>query len=295
MIEIVDFISAARKFVTDSRSEAIEVFDIYANEARFGYFLIESDLALIPQGAVIIDIGAGISLLSGYLAAIGFRVTALEPVSEDFSHIRELNSLIRRFCKEQELEIDYVYERIEEFTVKDKFDYAFSINVFEHIPNVETGLSCAYLSLKPGGCLRVYCPNYIFPYEPHFNIPTLVGKKITEICLARWIFRSSKMMDPRVCWKSLNWINVLKMRRIVEKHCSVKPEFNRYATYKNIRRVFEDPLFRDRRLRLLVALLELIRKCGLVSIFKYLPVIVSPVMDCKIVRPISQGPVQRGV
>ena len=68
-------------------------------------------------------------------------------------------------------------------------------------------------SLVVGASYRFTCPNYLFPYEPHFNIPTLFSKQITEECLGTGYLAVTTVPDPAGTWKSLNWINVVQIKR----------------------------------------------------------------------------------
>lgn len=284
MSNIAEFIADAGQYVHKHSPGLYEIFEMYANEARFGYSIIEADLAAVPSGAAILEIGAGILLLSAFLSSTGFQVTALEPISKDFSHFQKIQQLLRLFYEERGVELNLVENAIEDLSLREKFDYAFSINVFEHIHDIETGFVNAYLSLKSGGGLRVYCPNYSFPYEPHFNLPTLVGKRLTEICLGHWILGSQRVPKPKETWDALNWINVTRTRRIIAKHFGVSPCFNKNATYQIIIRIFSDPQFRSRKSQWVFLILETIHRMGLSSLFKIIPVCIAPIMDLKIER-----------
>ncbi len=289
MSDITEFIADARQYVLKHSPDLHDIFEMYANEAQFGYSIIEADLAAVPPGAAILEIGAGILVLSGFLSSTGFQVTALEPISKEFTHFQKIQQLLRLFYEERGVGLNLIENSIEDLSLREKFDYAFSINVFEHIRDIETGFVNAYLSLKPGGGLRVYCPNYSFPYEPHFNLPTLVGKRLTEICLGHWILGSQLVPKPKETWDALNWINVTQTRRIIVKRFGVSPCFNKNATYQIIHRIFSDPQFRKRRSRWLALFLETIQRMGLSSLFKIIPVRIAPIMDCKIVRATYSG------
>jgi 2-polyprenyl-3-methyl-5-hydroxy-6-metoxy-1,4-benzoquinol methylase len=191
--DIGGFISDVRASILEQDRTQQNYFDIYANEARFGLSVIKDDLSNLAHGAEIMEIGAGILLLSGYLAQKGFRVHALEPIGEGFSLLRTLQSAVLRHYENNGVQLKLIESAIENISDKERFDYVFSINVFEHIGNIERGLVNSYLSLRVGGVLRVYCPNYLFPYEPHFNIPTLVSKRLTEFVFKGWIVDSSCM------------------------------------------------------------------------------------------------------
>ena len=65
--------------------------------------------------------------------------------------------------------------------------------------------SAANLSaLRPGATFRFVCTNYRFPYEPHFDMPTLFAKSLTGGVLRPRILGSHTVIDPAGTWQSLN-------------------------------------------------------------------------------------------
>jgi len=278
-------------FLADIRASILEqdrtqqnYFDIYANEARFGLSVIQDDLSHLAHGAEIMEIGAGILLLSGYLAHKGFRVHALEPIGEGFSLLRTLQSAVLRHYENNGVQLKLIESAIENISDTERFDYVFSINVFEHIGNIERGLVNSYLSLRVGGILRVYCPNYLFPYEPHFNIPTLVSKRFTEFVFKGWIVDSACISQAKEVWDGLNWINAVKVRQFYKKRFISEPVFNHLAVYQIAKRVLDDQRYRERRPGWVATLLKAMNRIGLMGLFKLVPVMFSPVMDFRMQR-----------
>lgn len=278
------FIAGARASVTEQCPNQQEYFDIYANEARFGFSVVETEFNALQPGSLIMEVGAGMLLLSGYLAKRGMKVYALEPIAGGFSHFRELQNAVLRYYEKIGLKLNLIESPIESFSDTEYFDYVYSINVFEHISDVERGLSNAYLSLKIGGGLRVYCPNYHFPYEPHFNIPTLFDKRLTESVFKSSIMKSSQMHETQETWDALNWINVFQVRRLFRKRFGKEPTFNHLAMYQIVSRVLSDPQFTARRSRWVFTVLQMLNQIGFLQLFKFFPVLFSPVMDFSIKR-----------
>lgn len=283
------FIANARVAVIAQQPAHQEYFDIYANEALFGFSIIKNDLVALPQDAIMLEVGAGILLLSGYLASLGLRVHALEPIAAGFSHFHELQNCVKRHYKKIGLRVEMIESTVEELFDRAHYDYIFSINVFEHVHDVERGLSNAYLNLKHRGVLRIYCPNYHFPYEPHFNIPTFVSKRLTEFVFRTSIINSAYVAEARETWDALNWINVTQVKRLFYKRFGTKPIFNRLATYLIIMRALDDVHFIERRSRWVTSFLRTLDKAGLLHFFKYFPVRLSPVMDFRVVREPDKG------
>lgn len=229
------------------------------------------------------EIGAGLLLLSGYLASRGMQIHALEPIAGGFSHFREMQDAVKRHYEKIGLKLNLIDSPIEKYLSTENFDYVYSINVFEHIADVDLGLSNAYLSLKHGGRLRIYCPNYHFPYEPHFNILTLFNKRLTGFVFKSAI-ASSRMDSPQETWDALNWINVSQVRRLFRQRFGNEPIFNQLATYQIVSRILCDPQFTARRSKWMSMVLRMLGRIGLLQLFKFLPVRFSPVMDFYVKR-----------
>lgn len=280
--DIGNFIADVRKSILKQGEIRQKDFDIFANEALFGLSVIEDDLSHLAQGAEIMEVGAGALLLSGYLTCKGFHVHALEPIGEGFSLFHAFQAAVLGYYRKNGIHLNLSESTIENFSDTDCFDYIFSINVFEHINNIETGLANAYRALRAGGSLRVYCPNYLFPYEPHFNIPTLLGKRITEIVFKQRIFYSISFPQAKEVWDGLNWINVIRVKKIFRNSFGCEPVFNGLATFQVMKRVLNDRHFRERRSGWVVNIFQMIERCGLIKLFKFIPVIFSPVMDFRI-------------
>lgn len=173
-----------RTCFNDTNPELLDLFDVYAAEAAFGRRYISSDLESLPAGARILEVGAGSLLLSCQLIREGFQVTALEPIGTGFSHFEQIRQIVQSRAATLECLPQGLDLAAEALTASDTFDYVFSINVMEHVENISMVITKIVKSLKPGASYRFTSPNYLFPYEPHFNIPTLFFKRVTEKMLA---------------------------------------------------------------------------------------------------------------
>jgi hypothetical protein len=100
--------------------------------------------------------------------------------------------------------------------------------------------------------------NYLFPYEPHFNMPTLFSKRLTEKLLKRRIFSYAKIPDPVGTWASLNWINLIQVRRLVSRMHDVKLSIDRGITKKMFDRILTDRQFSNRRSVMFTSLISLL-------------------------------------
>jgi SAM-dependent methyltransferase len=172
----------------------------------------------------------------------------------------------------------------EALALSEEFDFAFSLNVMEHVADVGQVLRSVHRALKPGGIHRFVCPNYAFPYEPHFNMPTLFSRALTQRLLWSWITGTKNIPDPVGIWNSLNWITVRQVRRLSRRDLAVEPVFGADIFDLFVHRAKLDPEFQARRGPLLTGVLGLLQRLQLLRVVRIIPVAALPVMDCTIAR-----------
>jgi SAM-dependent methyltransferase len=277
------WLNLLRQQVTKKAPELVSIFETYAAEAKFGRAFINENLKNIDDGSCILEVGGGAMILSCQLVLEGFEVVAVEPTGEGFSHFHRLRELILeqariRGCMPQILLIN-----AESLSLKNQFDFAFSINVMEHVIDIKKVVDNVYFSLKKAASYRFTCPNYLFPYEPHFNIPIIWNKKITSILLHRAIFNNKSLPDPLGTWSSLNWISVPKLNKIAKENKNIRMKLNKNLTSRTIARVSTDVAFASRRSGWMRMILIFIVKIKCHQILNYLPAEVQPIIDCEII------------
>lgn len=274
------------KHVLECAPGMLPILKIYQEEARFGRRYIAADLSRLTKGATVLEVGAGSLLLSCQLVREGFKVTALEPVGDGFSHFSILRELILERAETFGCAPQMLNQCAEELSIKSHFDYAFSINVMEHVSDVKAVITNIGASLRPKASYRFTCPNYIFPYEPHFNLPTFFSKKITEKIFKNKILRESKLPDPIGTWRSLNWITALQVGKIARQLPEFEIEFNRQFLVSTLERIGSDKEFALRRsgwMRMFILGLLKLRMHHMAGL---VPVALQPVIDCALTRKV---------
>ena len=255
----------------------------YSNEAIWGRIYLDEEIQRLPPGSRVIEIGAGPLFLSWQLASEGFRVTALEPVSLGFVTMDALGSLVSQHFDDRGLELTRVTTKAEALTLCDQFDFAYSINVLEHVDDVELALTRVLNSLRPGGSMRFRCPNYSFPYEPHFGWIVPPSKRAASRLYSKRI-EASTLEDAEGMWRSLNWVSVKRLSTWAEARQDVDIVFNPDALHEIWGRVQADPVLRRRHEGPLVAGLHLAEKLGLGELLRLVPVTMQPVIDGRMTR-----------
>jgi 2-polyprenyl-3-methyl-5-hydroxy-6-metoxy-1,4-benzoquinol methylase len=286
---IEQWLADVRTYVREIAPAVLSILDLYVGEARFGRQYVADDLKQVRHGGQILEIGAGCMLLSCQLVREGFQVTALEPTATGFSHFERVRDLILQRAEILGCLPRILNQSVESFSEQDRFDYAFSVNVMEHVKDVAQSIGNVGFSLIPGAVYRFTCPNYLFPYEPHFNIPTLFSKRLTEKVLGGRIFSDSSVSDPEGVWQSLNWIDVIQIRKAIKRLPGFSVAFNRHFMTSTLTRVTFDKDFAVRRskwMRVGIFILVRLRLHILVGCF---PVVLQPIIDCSVTRTEIKG------
>lgn len=278
-----DFLSELRTEISSGQlSGSIGLFDVFAQEARVARSWLATSLNGLPPGSEVLEVGAGLMLLACQLRREGFAVTALEPIGPGFDVFSGLQRMVLGYAKERGCAPELISLPVESLTASRVFSFAYSVNVMEHVADVPTALARVVSSLKPGGRYRFTCPNYLFPYEPHFNIPTFFSKRLTALAFRRKIWNSTKVPDPEATWNSLNWITVPEVRRALAKMEHVRFWFDGSLLESTLARVANDPVFAARRSPWVRKLISSAVRFGLHRAARFVPSTLQPIIDCHV-------------
>lgn len=276
-----NWVENVRQHIRGREPELVPFFDKYANEAQFGRRWLAPDIAKLPKGAAILEVGAGFLLLSCQLAREGFSVTALEPIGEGFSQFEKIRGYVMEYARHDGITYSLLECPVEQLDASNCFDLAFSVNVMEHVISVDAALKRVARSLRPNGIYRFTCPNYQFPYEPHFNLPTFFSKSLTEKILRRAILNSRRATEPQIMWNSLNWIGVKQVRQICAALPGVSVRFHTSMISETLERAITDREFANRRSPWIVSVARFLVSIGAHRYFVRLPAGMQPILDCE--------------
>jgi hypothetical protein len=277
------WLNDVRNNVLINEPNMLSIFDIYRGEALFGRSYIAHDLAQLEKGATILEVGAGALLLSCQLIREGFNVVALEPVGDGFSHFDRMRELVLEKAELLDCLPEMLNQPAEDLTIIDHFDYAFSINVMEHVNNVKAVIVNVGKSLHVNARYRFTCSNYSFPYEQHFSIPTLFSKSLTEKIFKNRIY-GNEMPDPIGTWQSLNWISVIQVSKLIRQIPELSAEFNRHFLVSTLARISNDKEFAARRPKWVRAFIKGLLYFRLHYLAGLIPVAIQPIIDCTLTR-----------
>ncbi|XP_070490431.1 ubiquinone biosynthesis O-methyltransferase, mitochondrial-like isoform X2 [Chironomus tepperi] len=108
----------------------------------------------VLKGIDILDVGCGAGILTEALARLKANVVGLDPSEE-------LVKIARDHMKGQSLNIEYITEFIEDYSIKnpEKYDAVVASEVVEHVPDQKSFLLGMAKCVKPNGSLFITTPN----------------------------------------------------------------------------------------------------------------------------------------
>lgn len=212
--------------------------ETFANEALTGLALLEPVLAKDPGR--LLEIGSGGGFLARYLRAEGFDVTGVEPSSEaGFSFMRALDEAVAAQTHVA-LPVFAIGADALDPEVHGRFDLIYSVNVLEHILDLDAAFDAMASALAPAGRMLHACPNYRVPYEPHLAMPLVPGlPRATRTVFARHVERH------RDLWDGLNFVTAGRLGRLAKRH-GLRARFRTGVMASSFERLRHDALFRQR-------------------------------------------------
>lgn len=254
-------------------------FQTYIDEAVFFFKVVREQIESSHVRSVV-DVGSGIGLFGRLLATLGVRVTCLEPGSEGFTDVIEMSEIIEQAWTSPSVQFDFRKEYLSDFARQGlRGDFYTCINVIEHVPSFEDFLGEIIYEVGVSGYAYIVFPNYSFPYEPHFSIPTLWSKKLTQKAFSKAIGANRHhLQEPWEFWGDLSFPNYRKTRRIV-RALGANYKFSRDTFLSYFSRL-SDQRFVSRK-GVGFAILRRFRATGL-CVGRLIPLAIVPVVDLRI-------------
>lgn len=237
----------------------------------------------LPDGARLLEVGAGMGVCSAYLSRCGYTVVAIEPGGVGFDENRRISEALRELSgASHQLESvgaeDLTRERHGEFSL------CFSNNVLEHVDSPLDALGAMSKVLAPSGVMVHSCPNYSIPYEPHFGIPLVPFRPRATRFLLPESIRASQL------WESLNFVRAKDITAIAATF-GLGVGFRSGLLARSIRRLRIDDEFRARH-QLIGSLAAVAERLRLVKLLARLPPSLSTPMDMLLFRSGGLTPAQ---
>jgi SAM-dependent methyltransferase len=229
----------------------------------------------------ILEVGGGILALSVQLASEGFQVTTVEPVGEGFTGISYIMEIFLEISRHENLNTELIRSPIEISEFKRDFDFIFSINVMEHLKNPYSVLIQLIGNLRKGGSCRMFCPNYDFPYEPHFQKWMYLRKNgAFHLPLSRARTNMIEISEWPGVHGSLNFITLRKLEDFLWQH-NIRYLVHKCALRNIVMRGVFDQELRNRH-QLLANVIRVLHKLKITGIIYLLPMRFWPIIDIEV-------------
>lgn len=227
----------------------------------------------------LVEVGSGAGLFAINLAAKRFEVTAFEPQASGFSDMHKIRDYITSNWLGVIPQINFRDTSINNSTRLDRSaDYIFAINVIEHVPDYKALITDALKLKSSNGVIRIICPNYAIPYEPHLELPVVFNKSLTWRIFKRRIL-NSPIDNPREFWQDLSWPSQRGLNKIL-KELDVVAEFFRDATNFYINQALNDKTFLHRKGRVIGTLIKAFAFVAK-HLTRFIPISLIPIIDCR--------------
>jgi 2-polyprenyl-3-methyl-5-hydroxy-6-metoxy-1,4-benzoquinol methylase len=257
-----------------TESEIATLLSIYANES-----LVTLDLVTdhIESAERILEVGAGLCLLSLFLKHKSYPVIALEPALGGYGIFEQTRDTILNHFSSLELEV--ITEPAQQLnnSTHGCFDLIFSNNVIEHIPDWQSALTALTTVLSSEGKMLHSCPNYTIPYEPHYGVP--VFRHFRKLSQTLFL---PKTADTDI-WNSLNFITCFSIKKLCKQN-AFSCNFKQGLLFEAFRRIQVDPVFKERHQGIIVHVASLMMKPPFRQLIQNLPACFSTPMIFEITR-----------
>jgi SAM-dependent methyltransferase len=221
----------------------------YVSEADFYFGLLHQEVAALNPGAKILEVGSGIGLLSLHLADCGYAVHSFEPASDGYEVVHVIRDLVLSSWSGNTPPVDFFDTEFPGVIseVPETYDLILLVNVVEHVQDRRSLFAHLASHSGSGTRIRVICPNYWWPYEPHYGFLALPSKKATyRLQRSRINTLPGKAPDM---WDDLSWPTPRQLSREL-RSVGFRPTYSWAATQAYANRVVNDAAFVARKAKM---------------------------------------------
>ena len=184
--------------------------DVVFGFSEIYYFLNKNNVSSV------LEIGSGTGILLNELKE-NFPNIQFSGIDPNISGFHNLKTVISKLNKDG-YNIKVESTGVEKYSSDKKFDLIFSINVFEHVEDQVQYLLKTHQLLNKNGLNIILCPNYDFPYEPHFVIPIIINKEFTYKIFKKKIINHEAKTNELGLWEGLNFCSKKKIKDYLKKN-----------------------------------------------------------------------------
>jgi len=187
--------------------------DFFLSDAIFGFSEI-FDFLKNNNISSVLEVGSGPGILINEFKTF-FPKISFEGIDPNINGFHKLKRVSEKLKKDYNIKI--LDSNVEKYRENKKFDLIFSVNVFEHVSDQSLYLSNTQEALKKNGFNIILCPNYDFPYEPHFVIPIVINKKITKFIFKSRIRKVETLIEDPNLWDGLQFKGKRWIKKFLKK------------------------------------------------------------------------------
>jgi hypothetical protein len=259
------------------------VLRTYVDEAYFFETVIQSDLKGLPKDCIIVEVGGGIGLLALLLAEKGYQLVVYEPGAAGFGQMLRFRQIIMECWAGELPSVTWFDCELSEADIAQglKSSFVYAINVIEHVPQTKEFLDLVMKIVDDVGSFRFICPNYLVPYEPHFNFVTLFNKRLTGQVMRKKI-QNSTMERSLEFWDDLSWPTPRSLKREINS-LGFQVSFSRGALIAYLDRATKSDDFIARKGLFGRRVLRPLARSGK-ALARCVPLSLSPILDCRVSR-----------
>ena len=163
----------------------------------------------------VLEVGSGTSILLNELSEIFPEKTfvGVDPHESGFDNFEPIS---KKMILNKNMSV--FHKDFTEFNQEKDFDLIYSFNVFEHLSDQNKYIAIINKLLSLKGKSVIFCPNYDFPYEPHFVIPIIFSKEFTYKIFKKRIDKHEKTFGVIGLWDGLNLCSKKKIKKYLMKY-----------------------------------------------------------------------------
>ena len=170
---ILSYQNLKKKYINHFENE--DKCDFVLTDVLFAFYEL---FPLIKNENVgkVLEVGSGTSILLNELSEI-FPEKIFFGVDPHERGFDKYESISKKMIFNKNMKL--FHEDFDKFDQEKDFDLIYSFNVFEHLKDQNKYIDTMNNLLSLNGKSLIFCPNYDFPYEPHFVIPIIYNKEVT--------------------------------------------------------------------------------------------------------------------
>lgn len=243
---ILSYQNLKKKYINHFENE--DKCDFVLTDVLFAFYEL---FPLIKNENVgkVLEVGSGTSILLNELSEI-FPEKIFFGVDPHERGFDKYESISKKMIFNKNMKL--FHEDFDKFDQEKDFDLIYSFNVFEHLKDQNKYIDTMNNLLSLNGKSLIFCPNYDFPYEPHFVIPIIYNKEVTYKIFKKRIDKHEQATGEAGLWNGLNLCSKKEIKKHLTKY-NYKFKFDNEIKDRLFKRIDDDQSKYFKKRQLIVA------------------------------------------